>query len=525
MLHGVFTLWGRSLRLEAKWLRMHLFRVVFVFAIYFLIITAQMQSLFVGAPGLDFLHSMLQLNVAFIMFGGIGFFATAITEEKEEETIGLLMMAGISPVSLLLGKSTSRLLEGLFLIAAQFPFTLLAITLGGVTMSQVLAAYVALFAFTILFANVGLFASVVCRRSGTAMAMMTIFLVLAAIVPPCMPGLRTIWIDLGWPGLTWINPVFHVIEHSSIWTRLVTICATGFDEPIFGTQVVTHLVGALVAFGLAWWAFPRFALDSDANSVSRGLLTQAGRSGVRRWLSTRRAWAHPLMWKEYYFLSGGDTFMVVKLVIGGLLYPALYGLMLLADGNYSGPSWDDLFAVHMGCVIGVIVIELAVNASRLFHDEIRGQTMVSLLMLPRSIGYVAYSKLIGSLIGLTPLLLWLVIDLSLLTNGWANTSQVVAHPFFWFGVLMLTVFLHITVLLSLFLKWGALPIAFFVTLLTMYCCPVFMFPMMILMAAREPGDEAPMLWLASLVTITITALVSFVFQMMIHARLYELGSK
>ena len=54
-----------------------------------------------------------------------------MAEEKEEQTLGLLRMTGLSPLSILLGKSTSRLCGALLLLAAQFPFTIFAVTLGG----------------------------------------------------------------------------------------------------------------------------------------------------------------------------------------------------------------------------------------------------------------------------------------------------------------------------------------------------------------------------------------------------------
>jgi len=48
------------------------------------------------------------LNFCFITLGGVGYFATAITEEKEELTLGLLKMADIGPLTLLLGKYRCR---------------------------------------------------------------------------------------------------------------------------------------------------------------------------------------------------------------------------------------------------------------------------------------------------------------------------------------------------------------------------------------------------------------------------------
>ncbi|HBL47256.1 MAG TPA: hypothetical protein DDZ90_28105, partial [Planctomycetaceae bacterium] len=65
-------------------------------------------------------------------------------------------MAGVNPISLLLGKSLPRLVSALILLSIQFPFTLLAITLGGVTFTQVLATYATLGAFLIGLSNLGL---------------------------------------------------------------------------------------------------------------------------------------------------------------------------------------------------------------------------------------------------------------------------------------------------------------------------------------------------------------------------------
>jgi hypothetical protein len=98
--------------------------------------------------------------------------------------------------------------------------------------------------------------------------------------------------------------------------------------------------------------------------------------------------------------------------------------------------------------------------------------------------------------------------------------EVVSHPGFWFPVVMFTVFLHLVVLLSLFVKWGALPLAFFVMLVSTYCCPVFF---VLIMVASEGGAVGQLVVLGIAWTLFVVA--TFVFQMMIHARLYELGAK
>ena len=176
MYYGLVALLTRALRLDARQLRNHLFRLAFVTFIYLSMLMATIQSAFVGAPGLMFFSQIAWLNVMFITCAGIGYFSSAITEEKEEETIGLLQMAGLNHIGILLGKSTSRLIQVMLLLVVQFPFMLLAVTLGGVTTHQIIAAYVDVLSFTVLLANTALVCSVVFQRGGNAAAVTTLLM-------------------------------------------------------------------------------------------------------------------------------------------------------------------------------------------------------------------------------------------------------------------------------------------------------------------------------------------------------------
>ncbi|MDZ4687379.1 MAG: hypothetical protein SH850_20095 [Planctomycetaceae bacterium] len=524
MLHGIGTLMARSLRLEAKLLRTHLFRLVFVFIIYFLMMIAQLESAVKGAPGLDLFYRIVVLNALFIACGGIGFFATAITEEKEEETIGLLMMAGISPLGILFGKSTARMCQALLLVAVQFPFTLLAITLGGVLINQVLAAYASLLAFTILLSNVALLFSVVCRFSGTAMAGTTLVLLAQEFAGPVLDPLSK-WLA----PQTWMQnvvgqgvlTVFDWITASGLSMRLVAILQTGFSDRVLGTQVVFDLVVAAGCFLLSWLSFTRFALRSDATMPSRGLLQR--RSGMFRWFAAGRAWSNPLIWKDFHFLTGGIAFGVLKFVLYGLILAVLIVEQHYNNRSYFNDAWNTFVGFHLSALAVGLLIEAALSSSRIFMDEIRMQTMVNLLTLPRSIAYVAYSKVLGCAVGLLPGLAWVGIDVAfLLPNGLHDAAEAIVHPGFWVSVVVLNLFLHLIVLLSLFVKWGALPLAFFITLMSSYCCPIFLIAFMF--AGPRGGDSEAALIVIGILWIML-AVSSFVFQMMIHARLYELGTK
>lgn len=519
MFHGVLALLTRSLRQDARQLKNHVFRLVFVAFIYLALVQHLLLSRVVGAPGLQFFISIAVLNAVFITCAGIGFFATAIAEEKEEEVIGLLMMAGLNPLGILLGKSTSRLIQASFLLLVQFPFMLLAVTLGGVTPHQILAAYVALLAFMVLLANIALFWSTVCQRGGSAAAMTTVFLVLYAALPKIasaillLPGLKSV--PGAWSGtaVSFLN----ACEQTCVYWQLEAIMTTGFAGPVMSTQVISNLIGGLISFGLAWLVFDVFNRDSARTSDHRGsVLTATGR---RRIFGPGRAWAYPLAWKDYQFISGGPRFIALKFGAYLLLY-------LLLDYGYSqaGDSWNDAIVMYIICLVWAVVIEASILSARIFHDEVRLQTMSSLLMLPRDLIYIGYSKALGCLLGLVPSVCCLALSTLFLPGlDLKIVLEFLISPVTWGAILMFAVFLHLVALLSLFVKWGALPLGFVMMAPIMTCCPVVQLIYMV--SSRQESQEVFGSLVGTAVIWTLMGLVCFVFQMMIAARLQEIGSR
>ncbi|MFO0919111.1 MAG: hypothetical protein U0872_12450 [Planctomycetaceae bacterium] len=530
---GISALLNRAMQLDARQLRTHLFRLAFVAFIYFSLLIAQLEAMSRGAPGLHFLQGIVYLNAFFITLAGVSFFASAITEEKEENTLGLLQMAGIGPLSVLLGKSTSRLIQALLLLIVQFPFTLLSITLGGVTMQQVVAAYVALLAYLIGLANLALVWSVVCRRTGSA-AGLTSLVLLVYFIAPWLAGhlLANAWASpRGWQ--TWVIFALSVINNMEIFRQLSHIMATGFNQSVFSTQVITNLVFGAVCFCIARLIFIPFTQDAGQQTESRGLVLSSASN--MKLFSAGRCWNNPLVWKDYHFLTGGYSLAIVKL----FAYGGLFGLIAWVN-YYNSPypqlQWDVIYGQFATCLTGFLILEASIFAARIFHDEIRLQTMSSLLMLPRTIPYLAYSKALGCLLGLLPALFWLVITLGIMgvgdmipaparANGYSGPFAlllyVITNPNLWAVLLVLSFFLHLTSLLSLFVKWGALPLAITVMVMMTCVCPIV--PMMfglIQNVEQLPGAEL----VATLMLILVNLVASFVLEMMIGARLQEIGS-
>ena len=525
MYYGLVALLTRALRMDARQLRNHLFRLAFVGFIYLSMLMATIQSAFVGAPGLQFFAQIAWLNVLFITCAGIGYFSSAITEEKEEETIGLLQMAGLNHIGILLGKSTSRLIQVMLLLVVQFPFMLLAVTLGGVTTHQIFAAYVDILAFTVLLANTALVCSVVFQRGGNAAAVTTLLMILYAALPKIAGLELKDLIANGWTKSVWwktaVLTSLEWIEKSCIYYQLQEVMQTGFNQPILTEQVISNIAVGTVCFGLSWLLFGPSVNNATPGGASRGVILKS--TSRVQFLSPGRCWSNPFVWKDFQFIGGGYSLFVGKLLAYVMLF-ALVCAVSVYNRNWLGINLNDVGGVYFGCMLAILIIEACISASRVFHDEIRLQTMSSLLMLPRSIPYIGYSKAIGCLMGLAPAAICLAGSALLLPNfRIANFAKLLIEPHFWATVMGIMIFLHLVALLSLFVKWGALPMAFFMMGPISTCCPVWQ---LMFLAVGPNGLQD--LWGKLPATITVwilTGLVCFVFQMMIAARLQELGTK
>lgn len=527
MFYGLLALLTRALRGDARQLRNHLFRLSFVGFIYICLLMATFQSSFFGAPGLRFFQSIAWLNAIFITCAGIGFFSSAITEEKEEETIGLLQMAGLNHLGILMGKSTSRLIQVMLLLVVQFPFMLLSVTLGGVTTLQIFAAYIDLLAFTVLLANVALVYSVVCHRSGSAAAWTTFFMLIYAAAPYAAK-LHLLQLTAGgWTKSGWfktsILTSLEWIQDSCLYVELDKVMTTAFNEPILTRQVISNCVVGAICFGLSWLLFGPSINNAAPGGATRGVVVKS--TSRVKFLSPGRCWRNPFIWKDFQFIGGGYSFLVGKLLVYITLFAAIFAISL-SPSNWWGVLFHDTAYVYSCFMLGLVMLEACVSASRIFHDEIRLQTMSSLLMLPQSIPYIGYSKAIGCLVGLLPALTCLLLGASMLPTVQQSTMiSILIDPRIWATVMTFLIFLHLVALLSLFVRWGALPAAIFLMFPISLCCPVWQ----LLFIAANPGPNSISdTWGKLPATITVwilTGLVCFVFQMMIAARLQELGTK
>lgn len=467
---ALLALFVRSLRQDTRGKVTYWGRAGLVLVMLLLLALVHTSSGWIGAPGLQFFQKSIFVNLFFISLAGLSYFASAITEEKEEMTLGLLRMTNLNPLSILLGKSTSRLCGALLLLAAQFPFTFLAVAFGGVSVGQIVAAYSTLAAYLFLLSNLALLFSVISRRTAGAAiftaAALFIYLAGYAILPA---GLRLLtWMHLiesAAPGPR-LGGVLAAWRSSSPLERLGTILKTGFHDGPVGVQVIGNLAAGGILFLIAWAAFNAFNAEQLEAAPARGPVAQ--RNSRFPFLSAGRAWRRALLWKDFHFLGGGRAATFIKFVLYGLVLACV----VLSPEGVRPIRWQDAGFTMMALMAVAVGIELTFAAGRMFRQEWRWKTLSSLAMLPVSIRSIAHQKILAALLASWPGVFYFCIGLvcaseaiwdflanALIAPNAARMFQAIAPVALAFSIVQCIFFLHLVANLSLRVKWGAVPLA------------------------------------------------------------------
>ena len=452
---GTFALVERAMRVDTRLARTHLIRLGFALLILLFVVQVQLDIANYSAPGRDVFRYMCWVNFFLLNLAGVSFFSTVITEEKEEMTLGLLRMAGISPVGILLGKVTPRLLGVVLLLSVQLPFTILAITLGGVAINQILAAYVALLAFAVLMAGLGAFLSTVCARSSLAASLTTATLATLFISPLLLRDAGGQLLKERRISITVRETIYELadtIEGMTPLGSLDVILTTGFNGSLLSFQVIVDLCCGAALFGVAWILFDSCTRNETQSTPARGMMALFS----KRVASQSRVWNHAIVWKDFNFLTGGVTAIIIKL----LAYSVLMGAMsVMISKRVRTDVMDNVGATLLASMLTALIVELPIYLSRLFREELRWQTWSGLVLLPKSVTRVALGKLAGVAPAFLPAVIVFVAGAFIAPKFFENylLKKILIYEDGWYWMLQYLLAVHVIVLLSLTIKWGAVP--------------------------------------------------------------------
>lgn len=461
MLQGLLALLGRSLRIDSRSWPAHLARLGLVLTIYISLTYALATSTLYGAPGLRFFRASLWLNTIFATLLGIGFFSTAISEEKEEDTLGLMQMAGIIPLGILLGKVGGRLCQALLLLLVQYPFTLLAVTLGGVTANQIQCSFVGLVCYVLMLAGLGLLCSTIASTNRSAAAMMILVLLMYVAFPYAAAKTYEWQVDSGQlsPSSLWAQSLLQ-FSSTCLLFQIPMITASSFSESPWSIQAISNAIAGSVCFLAAWAFFTACTTNPSSEPISRGLLPRQVKR--LRWLSPGRPRINPFVWKDYYFIGGGHIMLLVRIVfylglleISSLLAEIWWGTTSGRQTYLEPPT----IGVYLSLLLLIVPIEAAILTARSLREEFRGQTLAALVMLPGSVVRTTYWKLAGAMLAAVPGAACLIAASVGTLSGRTATEEFFREPRGAFLLIHLILIPHLAMVLAMHLRWGSVLMA------------------------------------------------------------------
>ena len=426
-------------------------RGLVILALFFTVFAAQESAARGLSSGADLLGMIAWTDWVLINLLGVTAFASVITQEKEAMSLGLLRLAGFSPASLLLGKSVGLLLQALFLLIVQVPFCMLAITLGGVTLAQVLTIYGVLLSYLMLVYSASMLCSVVMPRNRSASIMATILLLTYHILPPISLAIlaeqRATWVGgalTGWLTSWQSSTAMYGLAESSM-----SVGGAGLDVQ---SHIYSGLLLSLIFFCAAWSLFGVCTRNEVVSAPSRrrnllGLFGRNRRGSLRVWTN------NPFLWKDYQFTAGGWTTTITRC----LWYLAFFVLISLIDPYR---NLRDLGEWIMGTMCFVIVLEIGMQLGRVFQQEIKQKTLASLFTSPHPLPFIALSKIAGTLWIAVPALLFFFVGALLDPQEVSSfIRRDLDEPGFWMFIMIIITGFHLTVYYSLRFPRGAFALA------------------------------------------------------------------
>jgi hypothetical protein len=364
-------------------------------------------------------------------------------------------MADIGALSILLGKWFPRVIGMLSLIAVQFPFTLLAITLGGVTQAQVNAVYVALLLHLLSIGCYSLLASVYCRNTGTACRVAFSAIFLRWMIPALAGLLATINAGAA------PNPLLALLSRAND-LGVNSLTARAFDTTFAGSPfppaAVYWLAESVFVFFLAWMLF---------EPCTQGdVLSEAPPSVWTRWMARkqrsnhRRAWTAAISGKDYMLLAGGLRGTCLRFAAYMAIVLTFLGFVSSTGGHL---SHNDVGGMLLSFGFGFLALDIIQSSAKVFRVELQEQTWSALMMLPKTLNGIAWAKIGGCIVGWWPSLLMIALGGLLVPNVISSILEGIFSPDTFFVVayfvMQVVLFLELTVLTSISLTWAAWPLA------------------------------------------------------------------
>ena len=380
------------------------------------------------------------------------FAAGTITGEKERLTYEMLLASPMRPGAIIFGKMVASLTHLGMLILASLPIIVLCLPLGGVSLYEVLAAYLGLIVSVILFGAIGVFCSSYFSRTSSSLVV-SYLVILPLVIMAVM-----FWRSLAGDGELRLKLAVLVLP-AFVLSAVILMCSAAAGRMLYPPDVGSE--GKEV-----------IDLEKEAEEAV-GLVIQPDQFPDRLFAPPKKQelmpdGANPVYDKEIHseIFSQGTLMLRLVIQISMLLAIPLMGVFLFWQLDRA--PWFAVYVIVFNMLVGPVFLAGSMTSER------ERQTLDMLLTTTLTPWQILIGKfVVGFRISavLTAFLLWPLLLGSLLNNRfWSNWEAVLGM----FAIVLMVCLVNAVVALvcSLFQRKTSIALlSTYVVLLLLYVAP------------------------------------------------------
>ncbi len=334
------------------------------------------------------------------------FAAGAITGEKERTTYELLLATPLRPVAIIIGKMVASLTHLAMIIVASLPIIVLCLPLGGLSVYEVLAAYLGLIVSVILFGAIGVACSSYFRRTSASLVVSYL------LILPLVMGAIWFWRGMESNGALRLQLMVLVIP-AFAFTAVMLLCGNAAGRMLYPPDVGSE---------------GKDVIDLEKeNEQAVGLVINRDQFPDRLFAPPKKQslmpdGTNPVYDKEIHseIFSQGTLMLRLVIQISMLLALPLMGWLLFISSENS--PWFVVFVIVFNMLVGPVFLAGAISGER------ERQTLDLLLTSTVTASQVLWGKLLVGLrisCVLTGFLLWpLLLAAIFVDSFWTNWLSV-----------------------------------------------------------------------------------------------------
>ncbi|TWT50751.1 ABC-2 family transporter protein [Rubripirellula amarantea] len=403
------------------------------------------------------------------------FAAGTITGEKERRTYEMLLASPLRPGAIVLGKMVASLTHLGMLILASLPIIVLCLPLGGVSVYEVLAAYLGLIVSVILFGAIGVLCSSYFSRTSNSLVVSYL------IILPLVMGAVLMWNALEGNGELRLKVTLLIVP-AFVLSAVILMCAAAAGRMLYPPDVGSE---------------GKEVIDLEREAAEAvGLVIQPDQFPDRLFAPPKkkelmRDGANPVYDKEIHseIFSQGTLMLRLVIQISMLLAIPLMGVYLFWQIDRC--AWFCVYVIVFNMLVGPVFLAGSMTSER------ERQTLDLLLTTTLTPWQILWGKfIVGFRISavLTGFLLWpLLLGTALNISFWSNWLAVVLF----FAVVVMVCLVNATIAMacSLFSKKTSIALlSTYVILLLLYVAPPTLLSLMQILNL-QPEQIGKAVWL------------------------------